>query len=117
MRRLIKLFKALSDSNRLRILKMLEVRPLCVCEITEILQLANSTVSKHLSILRDADLILDEKDGKWVNYSLNTYIDDEIREHILFVLENGLLKNEKILMDFKKVKTIDRNEICGTSKG
>ena len=71
MRELVKVFKALSDSNRIRILKMLEVRPLCVCEITNVLQLAASTVSKHLSILRDVDLIDDEKDGKWVNYYLN----------------------------------------------
>ncbi|NIV98913.1 metalloregulator ArsR/SmtB family transcription factor, partial [Candidatus Saccharibacteria bacterium] len=72
MRELTKIFKALSDANRLRILKMLEIRPLCVCEITEVLQLATSTVSKHLSILRDADMIVDEKQAKWVNYSLNT---------------------------------------------
>ena len=71
MRKLVKLFKALSDTNRIRILKMLENRHLCVCEITKILNLASSTVSKHLSILRDTELILDEKDGKWVNYYLN----------------------------------------------
>ena len=41
-----KLFKSLSDPNRLRILKMLQVKPLCVCEITDVLQLATSTVSK-----------------------------------------------------------------------
>ena len=70
MRELVKVFKALSDSNRIRILKMLEVRPLCVCEITEVLKLATSTVSKHLSILRDAGYIIDQKEGKWVNYYL-----------------------------------------------
>jgi len=66
MRHLIKTFKAVSDPNRIRILKMLEVRELCVCEITEILNLAASTVSKHLSLLRDAEFILDRKEGKWV---------------------------------------------------
>ena len=114
MRPLVKVFKALSDSNRLRILKMLENRPLCVCEITEVLQLANSTVSKHLSILRDADLILDEKDGKWVNYRLNTNISDEAKTQILFIIKNGLLKDEIVLKDFEKVKTVDRNIICST---
>ena len=54
MRKLSKTFQALSDTNRIRILKIFEQRSLCVCEITEILKLANSTVSKHLSILRDA---------------------------------------------------------------
>jgi len=113
MRPLLKIFKALSDSNRLRILKMLEIKPLCVCEITEVLQLANSTISKHLSILRDADLILDKKDGKWVNYELNTNIDDDTKKQIMFVIKNGLLKDKTILNDLEKIKTIDRNKICG----
>ena len=70
MRNLVKVFKALSDSNRIRIIKMLEQRRLCVCEITEVLKLASSTVSKHLSILRDAELILDEKDGTMCTFSV-----------------------------------------------
>ena len=72
MRNFIKVFKALSDPNRVRILKMLERRPICVCEFPEILKIANSTASKHLSILREADLIIDQKVGKWVIYRLNT---------------------------------------------
>lgn len=67
MLNLAKTFKSLSDTNRIRILKMLEVRPLCVREITEVLKLATSSVSKHLSILRDAEFIIYEKDGKWIN--------------------------------------------------
>lgn len=113
MRQIIKIFKALSDSNRLRIIKMLEIRPLCVCEITEVLQLANSTVSKHLSILRDADLVLDEKDGKWVNYALNTDIGDDMKKRILSLLEDGLQNDEAISKDRQKVKNVDRNIICG----
>src|SRR3990172_6435032 len=66
-----KIFKALSDLNRLRILKMLQTKPLCVCEITEILQLATSTVSKHLSILKEESFIIEQKEGKWVNYLNN----------------------------------------------
>ena len=113
MRQIIKIFKALSDSNRLRIIKMLEVRPLCVCEITEVLQLANSTVSKHLSILREADLILDEKEGKWVNYSLNTNLADDIKKKILALLKDGLPNDDVVTKDRQKVKSVDRNIICG----
>ena len=72
-----RIFKALSDPNRLRILKMLQIRSLCVCEITEVLQLATSTVSKHLSILKDTDFIIEEKNGKWVNYLINTNPSDQ----------------------------------------
>ena len=64
------IFKALSDKSRLRILKMLQKKSLCVCEITEILQLATSTVSNHLSILKETGLIIDEKDKKWINYRI-----------------------------------------------
>jgi len=113
MKPLLKIFKALSDANRLRILKMLEIRPLCVCEITDVLQLANSTVSKHLSILRDADLILDEKDGKWVNYQLNTEISDILKRQILAIIKNELTDDGIILSDLQKVKSVDRNVICG----
>jgi len=70
MKNEIKIFKALGDSGRFRIIKMLEQRSLCVCEITEALQLAPSTVSKHLSLLKDAGLITDLKKGKWVYYTL-----------------------------------------------
>jgi len=113
MRKLVKVFKALSDSNRIRILKMLEKRHLCVCEITKILNLASSTVSKHLSILRDAELILDEKDGKWVNYYLNQEKSDQYVQKLLPLIKSWLPDDDIILQDKEKVKTVDRNYICG----
>ena len=89
---------------------MLEVKPLCVCEITETLQLATSTVSKHLSILRDAGFIIDEKDGKWVNYTL--YIKD--RPGTLYpILSEWLQNDDKVIGDLNRIKTIDRINICG----
>ena len=64
------LFKAAGDRTRLRILKMLEPGPLCVCQMVETLRLAQSTVSKHLSILSGVGLIDDERQGKWTFYRL-----------------------------------------------
>lgn len=113
MRDIIKIFKALSDPNRVRILKMLEVRPLCVCEITDILQLSTSTVSKHLSILRDVDLIVDHKDGKWMNYSLNTASNGSHASQMLALISNWLPDDETVKNDLEKVKTVDRYSICG----
>jgi len=110
--KLSKAFKALSDTNRLRILKMLEKRPMCVCEITEILQLATSTVSKHLSLLREAGFILDEKDGKWVNYYLNPVQDNEFVRHLLPLIRTWLPDDTVIITDRKKVDTVHRNHIC-----
>ncbi len=112
MRNLSRIFKALSDENRIRILKMLEIRPLCVCEIKEVLRLANSTVSKHLSILRETGLILDEKEGKWVNYSLNKSTTDDYIRKLLLLFTLWLADDEQVLKDAEKVKSIDRGTIC-----
>ena len=108
-----KLFKALSDSNRLRILKMLQTRPLCVCEITYVLRLATSTVSKHLSILKQEGFILEEKEGKWVNYSINPRPSDQRVASILGMLDFWIADNDLIISDKKKVNEVNRLEVCG----
>jgi ArsR family transcriptional regulator, arsenate/arsenite/antimonite-responsive transcriptional repressor len=106
-------FKALGDPNRIRIMKMLEERELCVCEVREVLDLSNSTVSKHLSILRDADLIVDSKDGKWVNYQLNGRSDKKFVRSLLASLHDSFKDDEDVRTDRKKVQHVDRNKICG----
>jgi DNA-binding transcriptional ArsR family regulator len=68
IRDLERMLKAAADVTRLRILRMLEGGELCVCQIVEVLGLSQSTVSKHLLLLRNAGLIEDEKRGKWVFY-------------------------------------------------
>jgi ArsR family transcriptional regulator len=113
MRKTTELFKALADSNRLRILKMLEVRPLCVCEITEVLSLAPSTVSKHLSILRHAELIWDQKEGKWVNFGLNIQTEDATVTGILALIKNKLPGDDVYLKDANKIRSTNREIICG----
>ena len=71
MNDLVMIFKALSDETRLRIIKLLEQGELCVCDITAALDMVQPKVSFHLSALKDAGLIKDRKQGKWVHYSLN----------------------------------------------
>ncbi len=63
--------KALADESRLRIVWMLEQRPLCACEIQAVLGLAQSTVSRHLQILEDAGFVASERVGPWKNYRLH----------------------------------------------
>jgi ArsR family transcriptional regulator len=108
----VNVFKALSDPNRIRIVKMLAERELCMCEIREVLDLSNSTVSKHLTILRDADLLLDTKDGKWVNFRLN-----DKSKHIFIRSLIGLIKksfgdDEAIKEDATKLRRVNRKKIC-----
>lgn len=108
-----KVFKALSDPNRIRIVKMLEVKELCVCEVREVLGLSTSTVSKHLSILREADLIVDAKDGKWVNYKLNGRSDLTLVRAQLALVKNSFKDDEQVRSDRKKLHTVNRKSICG----
>jgi ArsR family transcriptional regulator len=107
-----RLFKALSDTNRLRILKMLQTRPLCVCEITDVLGLATSTVSKHLSILRDIGFIIEEKEGKWVNYLINPRPSDTRISSILSTLDFWMSDEKTIIADKIKVQKVDRVLLC-----
>jgi len=65
-----KFFKALADTTRLRILKLLEVREMCVCEIMIALGLTQPTTSHHLGILENVGLVRSRKEGKWVYYKI-----------------------------------------------
>jgi len=83
---LVKIFKALSDEVRLKILKILEKGEFCVCEIVSILNMDQPKVSFHLSILKDAGLIKSRREGNRIFYSLEDY-DLFKRFLILSVLE------------------------------
>lgn len=65
-----RLFKALADETRLRMLRLLEVREMCVCEVMVALDLTQPTASHHLGLLENAGLVKDKKEGKWVFYSI-----------------------------------------------
>jgi len=65
-----RIFKALADTNRLRILKLLDVREMCVCEIMIALDLTQPTASYHLKIMENVGLLKSRKEGKWVYYSI-----------------------------------------------
>jgi ArsR family transcriptional regulator, arsenate/arsenite/antimonite-responsive transcriptional repressor len=66
----VRVSKALSDPTRIRILSCLSVRELCVCELVELLDQGQPTISRHLGILQDAGLVEDTRDGKYVSYRL-----------------------------------------------
>jgi ArsR family transcriptional regulator len=70
MRDFVIVMKAVSDPSRVKIMKMLQRKVMCVCEIQTALGTAQSTASKHLKILEQAGLITSYKDGLWVNYTL-----------------------------------------------
>jgi len=101
-------FKAISVPARIRVLKMLNKYELCVCQIVAVLGLSQSTVSKHLWILKSARLIQDRKDGRWVFYSL---VQNSTNEYVQFILSNlskWLKEDEIVIEDMRKVEIVKR---------
>jgi DNA-binding transcriptional ArsR family regulator len=84
MRHLLAITKALADENRLRAMGLLRGRELCLCQIIEVLGLAPSTVSKHMSILHQAQLVESRKQGRWAYFRL---ADDEAGEEVRQALQ------------------------------
>ncbi|MCX6122305.1 MAG: metalloregulator ArsR/SmtB family transcription factor [Ignavibacteriales bacterium] len=107
----VNVFKALSDPNRIRIVKMLCKRELCMCEVREMLNLSNSTVSQHLTILRNADLLLDSKEGKWVNFRINDKSDRKFIRSTINLIKNSFEDDDIVQADLKKVFRVDRIKI------
>ena len=75
-----KIFKALGDETRLRIVKMLEVKKMCVCEITSIIGSSMPTVSNHLKILKEAGLVEQDRSEKYMNYSIADSENDFVKQ-------------------------------------
>jgi ArsR family transcriptional regulator len=69
--RAVELFHALSDETRLEIVQRLRSGERCVCDLTDLLDAAQSRLSFHLKVLKDAGLVSDRRAGRWVHYSLN----------------------------------------------
>ena len=113
MKSFIKVMKALSDPGRVKIMKMLEKREMCVCEIQTALGVAQSTASKHLKVMEDAGLITYRKDGLWVNYviaheSENPYA-AALVDHLRHWLDNDV-ELQKLMAELPAIR---RENICG----
>lgn len=113
MRTFIKVMKALSDPNRVKMIKLLQHKVMCVCEIQAALGLAQSTVSKHLKVLEEAGLITYSKDGLWVNYSLADGTDSPYAANLLGSLRHWLDDDPGLAAIVEKLPTIRREDICG----
>lgn len=112
MRDFIKVMKALSDPNRVRVLKVLEQRECCVCELQELLGLAQSTVSKHLKLLEDARLIDYSKDGLWVNYRLAGSDGNLYATALLEHLRGWLADDPDVRNLLERLPSVDRETVC-----
>ncbi|MEN6576348.1 MAG: metalloregulator ArsR/SmtB family transcription factor [Phycisphaerales bacterium] len=115
MREILEIAKAMADGNRLRVLMALVGGELCVCQIVELLELAPSTVSKHMSILRQARLVESRKDGRWMHYRLpDRDAPKAVKDAVTWVRRN-LADSPQLAQDRKRLEAIlamDPEEIC-----
>lgn len=111
----ISITKALSDQQRVRAVLALQDGELCVCQIIELLGLAPSTISKHMSVLKQAGIVESRKDGKWVFYSIaKTQTKSGIMDFIRLTLGN-LNEDQTIKTDksrLQKIKKMNLNALC-----
>ena len=112
MKDFIKVMKALSDPNRVKIVKMLQHKMMCVCEMKEALHISQPSVSKHLKILEDAGLVDYSKDGLWVNYHLTDGGKSPYVASLLGNLRHWLEHDPHIEDLIRKLPNIRREEVC-----
>ena len=112
MKNFIKVMKALSDPNRVKIVKMLQHKTMCVCEMREALQIAQPSVSKHLKILEEAGLVSSKKDGQWVDYYLSDGSNSPYVASLLGNLKHWLENEDDIEKLRNRLPFIRREEVC-----
>lgn len=111
MRQAIKVFKALSDPTRLRILMLLLQKELCVCELVFALKMEQSRISHQLRILKDADLIEDIRNGKWTIYRIPKKTRNNLRTLFEKILEENFFDSEELKNDKKNLEICLKEEI------
>ncbi len=112
MKILTTIFKSLADETRLRIMGLLlQERELCVCHIIEVLQLPQSTVSRHLATLKKAGWLTDRRSGVWIHYSINGNL-SSTHKYLIELLRTILADNEQAHMDRVRLAGLDRDNGC-----
>lgn len=101
MKKAVKIMKALAEQNRLRVISiLLKQKEICACQIIEMLGISAATVSRHMGILQNAELIESRKDGKWVHYRLS----ESIPEKLLIWLQEIAADSDDTIVDIERIK-------------
>lgn len=104
--------KALSDPNRVKIVKMLQLKSMCVCEIQGALEVAQPTVSKHLKVLEDSGIVSHTKEGLWVNYNLTDGSGSPYAASLIGNLRHWLNEDPGVHQVVAKLPSLDREQLC-----
>ncbi len=110
MKKLERFLKALADKNRLRILKLLERRKMCVCELAFVIGITQPSVSKHLKKLSNAGIVGSHQDHFWTNYFLRK--DNAVLSSLLKCLNRSLRSENIIKKDARKLQKANRACLC-----
>ncbi|WP_154222686.1 ArsR/SmtB family transcription factor [Marinicella rhabdoformis] len=109
---MVELMKALGHETRLRVLHLLIVKGgLCVCDLFEVLQLPQPTVSRHLKLLRDADLVSGFRENQWMHYQVNADVPSEIMAVVSLVVA-GAQKDSLLQADLKRLQKVKLAVCC-----
>jgi len=111
MKDLARLFKAMSDETRLRILHLLTYGELCVCDLMEVLSLPQSTISRHMAYLKNTGLVDDRRNGVWIHYSLSK---PRNNVHYLQVkcIRNAFKEYKELRKDIKNLNMFQKHKKC-----
>lgn len=90
MEELLNFLKCIADENRLKILKLLLDSQYCVCQLQELLDKSQSSVSQHLSYFKELKLLKEEKSGKWIYYSIDRSIYDNYLARLISLKADSL---------------------------
>jgi len=109
---LTSVFQSLEEDTRLRILALLmEAGELCVCDLIAVLQLPQSTVSRHLSHLRNVGWVQDRREGVWIHYSIAKRL-GPLQVSLMAVLREHLSKQEVVRGDIEKLESMAKGSRC-----
>ncbi len=106
----LQLFKAISEEIRLRIVVLLAERELCVCDLMNLLDLPQSSVSRHMAKLKSAQMVIDRRDGKWVHYRLNSEINSYLPSFDIMILQ--FMERQPYKSDREKLSHLVQSENC-----
>ena len=114
MNNLLSVLKAMSDKNRLRILNsLLSHEELCACQITELLQVAGATASRHLSLMVNSGILKNRKNGRWVYFRINA--EDISLDPIFKWVKHKLEGSNQVTKDqnaLKKILLVSCEDLC-----
>lgn len=109
-KKIFKAFKALGEPTRLKIIKILSIQGMCVCELSEVLDMLQPRISQHLKILKDAELVIENKDGYFVCYTLNKEELINLWHDFTFFLEERVMDLPGYEMESNRLENLPRNE-------